>query len=86
MTVVYSYYELGPYAMGPVEFFLSYDEIRDLLGPGAWTTWVWPRGREGKQEEGDAARPSPSSCFPKIESISGSEMERQQQKIQNFNL
>ena len=34
MTVVYSYYELGPYAMGPVEFFLSYDEIRDLLGPG----------------------------------------------------
>lgn len=34
MTVVYSPYELGPYAMGTVELKLSYDEIRDLLGPG----------------------------------------------------
>lgn len=34
MTVVYSYYELGPYAMGPVELFAGYDEIVDLLGPG----------------------------------------------------
>lgn len=34
MTVVYSPYELGPYAMGTVELKLSYDEIKDLLGPG----------------------------------------------------
>lgn len=34
MTVVFSVYELGPYAMGPVELFLRYDELADLLGPG----------------------------------------------------
>lgn len=34
MTVVFSPYELGPYAMGTVELKLSYEEIQDLLGPG----------------------------------------------------
>lgn len=34
MTVVYSAYELGPYAMGAVELRLSYEELADLLGPG----------------------------------------------------
>ena len=34
MTVVFSPYELGPYAMGTVELKLSYEEIGDLLGPG----------------------------------------------------
>lgn len=34
MTVVYSPYELGPYAMGAVELFASYDELAELLGPG----------------------------------------------------
>lgn len=34
MTVVYSPYELGPYAMGPVELFIGYDELAELLGPG----------------------------------------------------
>ena len=34
MTVVFSPYVLGPYAMGTVELKVSYDEIKDLLGPG----------------------------------------------------
>ena len=34
MTVVFSPYELGPYAMGTVELALPYEEIGDLLGPG----------------------------------------------------
>lgn len=34
MTVVYSPYELGPYAMGSVELFLSYSQLGDLLGEG----------------------------------------------------
>lgn len=34
MTVLYSPYELGPYAMGPVELFIGYDELAGLLGPG----------------------------------------------------
>lgn len=34
MTVVFSPYELGPYALGTVELRLSYDQLYDLLGPG----------------------------------------------------
>ena len=34
MEVVYSHYELGPYAIGEVDLRLSYGEIEDLLGPG----------------------------------------------------
>ena len=34
MTVVFSPYVLGPYAMGTVELKVGYDEITDLLGPG----------------------------------------------------
>ncbi len=34
MTVFFSPYELGPYAMGPVELFLDYETLRDALGPG----------------------------------------------------
>lgn len=34
MTVIYSAYELGPYAMGAVELFAGYDELAELLGPG----------------------------------------------------
>ena len=34
MTVVYSPYVLGPYALGTVELKVSYQEIEDLLGPG----------------------------------------------------
>ena len=34
MTVVYSPYELGPYAMGTVELKASYEELAQLLGPG----------------------------------------------------
>ena len=34
MTVFFSAYELGPYAMGPVELVLSYDELTNLLGEG----------------------------------------------------
>ena len=34
MTVVYSPYEIGPFAMGTVELTLSYDELAPLLGEG----------------------------------------------------
>ncbi len=34
MTVIFSAYELGPYAMGPVVLFLTYDELADAIGPG----------------------------------------------------
>lgn len=34
MTVIFSAYELGPYAMGPVELFLTYEEIADAIGEG----------------------------------------------------
>ena len=34
MTVVYSPYELGPYALGTVELKVGYDELTELLGPG----------------------------------------------------
>ena len=34
MTVLFSAYELGPYAMGPVELFLSYEELADVIGAG----------------------------------------------------
>ena len=34
MTVIFSAYELGPYAMGPVELFLTYDELADAIGEG----------------------------------------------------
>ena len=34
MTVVYSPYELGPYALGTVELQVGYDELAELLGPG----------------------------------------------------
>lgn len=34
LTVVYSPYELGPYAMGAVELAVPYGELADLLGPG----------------------------------------------------
>lgn len=34
MTVVFSAYELGPYAMGPVELSLSYEDMADVLGSG----------------------------------------------------
>ena len=34
MTVVYSPYELGPYALGTVELKVGYDELAELLGPG----------------------------------------------------
>ena len=34
MEVVYSHYELGPYAIGEVSLRLRYEEIADLLGPG----------------------------------------------------
>ena len=33
MTVVFSPYELAPYAAGPQEFFLSYDWLKPHLGP-----------------------------------------------------
>lgn len=34
MTVVYSPYELGPYALGTVELRADYRELAELLGPG----------------------------------------------------
>ena len=34
MTVVFSAYELGPYAMGPVELVLTYEELADAIGEG----------------------------------------------------
>lgn len=34
MTVTFSVYELGPYAMGPVQLHLTYDEIADAIGAG----------------------------------------------------
>lgn len=34
MTVIFSVYELGPYAMGPVELFLTYAELADAIGAG----------------------------------------------------
>lgn len=34
MTVHYSPYELGPYALGTVELHLEFSQLRDLLGPG----------------------------------------------------
>lgn len=34
MTVIFSAYELGPYAMGPVELSLSYEDMADVLGSG----------------------------------------------------
>lgn len=34
MTVIFSPYELGPYAMGPVELFLSYEELAEAIGAG----------------------------------------------------
>lgn len=37
MTVIFSAYELGPYAMGPVELFLTYEELADAIGEGGLT-------------------------------------------------
>lgn len=34
MTVVYSPYEIGPYAMGELELTISYAELDELMGPG----------------------------------------------------
>ncbi len=34
MTVIFSVYELGPYAMGAVELFLTYEELADAIGAG----------------------------------------------------
>lgn len=34
MTVIFSPYILGPYAMGPVELTLDYEELSSLIGPG----------------------------------------------------
>lgn len=34
MVVTFSAYELGPYAMGPVELILSYDELAEVIGEG----------------------------------------------------
>lgn len=34
MTVIFSAYELGPYAMGPVELQLTYEELADVIGQG----------------------------------------------------
>lgn len=34
LTVIYSPYDLGPYAMGPVELRASYDELSAFLGEG----------------------------------------------------
>lgn len=34
MTVIFSAYELGPYAMGPVELTLSYEELANVIGDG----------------------------------------------------
>ena len=34
MTVIFSAYELGPYAMGPVELTLTYEELADAVGEG----------------------------------------------------
>lgn len=34
MTVYFSVYELGPYAMGPVELFLDYEALAEALGSG----------------------------------------------------
>ena len=34
MTVLFSAYELGPYAMGAVELFLDYESLAEVLGPG----------------------------------------------------
>lgn len=44
LTVIYSPYDLGPYAMGPVELRASYDEISRFLGEGG-------RAALGLQEE-----------------------------------
>ena len=32
MLVVYSPYDIGPYAMGMVELLLSYDELAEVIG------------------------------------------------------
>ena len=32
MRVIFPVYELGPYAMGPVELFLTYEELADAIG------------------------------------------------------
>ena len=37
MTVIFSAYELGPYAMGPVELTLTYEELADVIGEGGLT-------------------------------------------------
>ena len=34
MTVIFSAYELGPYAMGPVELQLTYGELAGVIGQG----------------------------------------------------
>ena len=34
MTVHYSPYEIGPYAMGDLDLFISYEELAPLMGPG----------------------------------------------------
>ena len=34
MTVTFSVYELGPYAMGPVELFVTYEELAEAIGAG----------------------------------------------------
>ena len=34
MTVTFSAYELGPYAMGPVELTLSYEVLAQAIGEG----------------------------------------------------
>lgn len=37
MKVIFSVYELGPYAMGPVELLLTYEELSDAIGEGGLT-------------------------------------------------
>ena len=37
MTVIFSPYELGPYAMGTVELTLNYDVLAELIGSGGMT-------------------------------------------------
>lgn len=37
MTVIFSVYDLGPYAMGPVELYLTYQELAEAIGEGGLT-------------------------------------------------
>ena len=51
MTVIFSPYALGPYAMGSVELRLSREELSDLIGPGGMEKLGWAVEAVALEEE-----------------------------------